>query len=124
MGYTESRPGFADTDVLKQQAEPVPGRRTGFKDIFRRFLPYLLLLALSALFLLIFSLWTSPFYRHWYGCDCSFFTMVGRGITEGMVPYRDFFDLKGPYFFFIEALGQLIAADQAAKLSKLSEMEG
>ncbi len=29
-----------------------------------------------------------------------------------MVPYRDFFDLKGPYFFFIEALGQLIHRDR------------
>ncbi len=84
----------------------------GFKGILRRMLPCFLLLVISAVFLLIFSLWTSPFYRHWYGCDCSFFTMVGRGITEGMVPYRDFFDLKGPYFFFIEALGQLLHSDR------------
>ena len=75
-------------------------------------LPYFALLLVSVLFLLFFSLWTSPFYEHWYGCDCSFFTMVGRGITQGMVPYRDFFDLKGPYFFFIEALGQLIHQDR------------
>ena len=34
--------------------------------------------------------------------------MAGRAILNGYVPYRDFFDLKGPYFFFIEALGQLI----------------
>ena len=38
--------------------------------------------------------------------------MVGRGITEGLVPYRDFFDLKGPWFFFIEALGQLLHRDR------------
>ena len=62
--------------------------------------------------LLLFSLWTSPFYRLWYGCDASFFTLVGRGIIEGKVPYRDFFDLKGPYFFFVEALGQLMAHDR------------
>ena len=62
----------------------------------------------SFLFLLVFSLWTSPFYKNWYGCDASFFTMAGRAILNGYVPYRDFFDLKGPYFFFIEALGQLI----------------
>ncbi|HAG69384.1 MAG TPA: hypothetical protein DCL38_05365 [Lachnospiraceae bacterium] len=75
-------------------------------------LRYALLLVVAALFLLIFSLWTSPFYKHWYGCDASFFSMVGRGITEGMVPYRDFFDLKGPWFFLIEALGQLIHRDR------------
>ena len=38
--------------------------------------------------------------------------MVGRGITQGLVPYRDFFDLKGPYFFFIQALGQLLHRDR------------
>lgn len=32
--------------------------------------------------------------------------MAGRGILNGWVPYVDFFDLKGPYFFFLEALGQ------------------
>ncbi|MCR4739212.1 MAG: glycosyltransferase family 39 protein [Lachnospiraceae bacterium] len=68
----------------------------------------LILLAVSFLFEMLFSLWTSPFYKHWYGCDASFFSMVGRGITMGKLPYRDFFDLKGPYFFFIEALGQFI----------------
>ena len=67
----------------------------------------LFLISLTHLFL--FSFWTSPFYKLWYGCDASFFTLVGRGITEGKVPYRDFFDLKGPYFFFIEALGQLMS---------------
>ncbi len=82
------------------------------KTVFRTVFPYFLMLLVSVLFLLFFSLWTSPFYEHWYGCDCSFFSMVGRGITEGMVPYRDFFDLKGPYFFFIEALGQLIHRDR------------
>lgn len=69
---------------------------------------YVILLLFSALFLLLFSLWTSPFYRNWYGCDASFFTMSGRGILHGWVPYRDFFDLKGPCFFFIEALGQFL----------------
>ena len=33
--------------------------------------------------------------------------MMGRAITCGMVPYRDYFDLKGPVFFFIEAIGQM-----------------
>ena len=73
---------------------------------------YIGLFIVSTTHLLLFSLWTSPFYRLWYGCDASFFTLVGRGILEGKVPYRDFFDLKGPYFFFIEALGQLFAHDR------------
>lgn len=69
---------------------------------------YVVLFILSVCFLLIFSLWTSPIYKGWYGCDASFFTMAGRGILSGWIPYKDFFDLKGPYFFFFEALGQLI----------------
>ncbi len=69
---------------------------------------YAALLPVSAAFIYVFSLWTSPLYKNWYGCDASFFTLVGRGILEGKVPYRDFYDLKGPYFFFIEALGQFI----------------
>ncbi|MBO4266246.1 MAG: hypothetical protein J5910_03560 [Lachnospiraceae bacterium] len=73
---------------------------------------YIGLFIVSVTHLLLFSLWTSPFYRYWYGCDASFFSLVGRGIIEGKVPYRDFFDLKGPYFFFIEALGQLMAHDR------------
>lgn len=77
--------------------------------IRQRIVEYVGLFLVSTIHLLLFSFWTSPFYRLWYGCDASFFTLVGRGITEGKVPYRDFFDLKGPYFFFIEALGQLMA---------------
>ena len=75
----------------------------------QRVLEYIILFLVSTTHLLLFSFWTSPFYKRWYGCDASFFTLVGRGITEGKVPYRDFFDLKGPYFFFIEALGQLMS---------------
>lgn len=82
----------------------------GFKDytVKQKFCEYAIILFVSASFLMLFSLWTSPFYKDWYGCDASFFTLVGRGITSGKVMYRDFYDLKGPYFFFIEALGQLI----------------
>ncbi len=66
----------------------------------------------AVLFLLAFSLWESPLYTHWYGCDASFFSMAGRGITQGWVPYVDFFDLKGPCFFFLEALGQSLFKDR------------
>ncbi|MBO4901409.1 MAG: hypothetical protein J5518_01260 [Lachnospiraceae bacterium] len=77
-----------------------------------RFIAYPILFIVSVLFLLAFSLWESPLYRYWYGCDASFFSMAGRGITQGWVPYLDFFDLKGPYFFFLQALGQFIHTDR------------
>ena len=69
---------------------------------------YLILLLVSIGFLLLFSLWTTPLLPKWYGCDASFFSMAGRGILNGWVPYEDFFDLKGPYFFFLQAVGQLM----------------
>lgn len=75
----------------------------------QKIMEYVILFIVSTTHLLLFSLWTSPFYKYWYGCDASFFTLVGRGIIEGKVPYKDFFDLKGPYFFFIEAIGQFFA---------------
>ena len=78
----------------------------------QKIMEYIGLFIVSLTHLFLFSLWTSPFYRLWYGCDASFFTLVGRGILEGKIPYRDFFDLKGPYFFFVEALGQLMAHDR------------
>ncbi len=78
----------------------------------QRIMEYIGLFIASTTHLLLFSFWTSPFYRLWYGCDASFFTLVGRGILEGKVPYRDFFDLKGPYFFFIQAIGQVMAHDR------------
>lgn len=84
------------------------------KSISRRerIIAYVILFVASVLFLLFFALWESPFFKHWYGCDASFFSMAGRGITKGWVPYVDFFDLKGPYFFFIQALSQLIHTDR------------
>ena len=80
-----------------------------FSDKTIRILTYAGLVPAAVLFILAFSLWTSPLYDHWYGCDASFFTLVGRGMLNGMVPYRDFYDLKGPYFFFVQALGQFIS---------------
>lgn len=72
-----------------------------------------LFLALSGIvFVLTSSSWTSPLFPCSYGYDSSFFSLVGRGILKGRVPYRDFFDIKGPVFFFIEAAGQFLCRDR------------
>ncbi len=73
-----------------------------------KLLGYLCLFLASVLFLLLFSTWTSPLFKNWYGCDSSFFSMTGRAILSGKVIYRDIFDLKGPYFFLLQAASQLI----------------
>ena len=51
----------------------------------------------------------SPLYpfNPWNDINC-FFT-VGRGITHGMVPYRDLYEQKGPLLYFIYALAALIS---------------
>ncbi|MCR4907350.1 MAG: glycosyltransferase family 39 protein [Lachnospiraceae bacterium] len=54
------------------------------------------------------SSWTSPLFPYAYGYDASWYVIAGRLILDGRVPYVDFFDLKGPAFFFYEALGQLL----------------
>lgn len=75
---------------------------------WKRLLFYFFLLVLSAVFLGIFSFSTSPFHTE-ERSDAAFFRLVGMGMTKGMLPYRDFFDMKGPYLFLIEYLGQLIS---------------
>ena len=60
----------------------------------------------GCVFVLLSASWVSPLFRDSYGYDSSWYSLMGRAITQGMVPYRDYFDLKGPAFFFIEAIGQ------------------
>ena len=60
----------------------------------------------GCVFVLLSASWVSPLFKDSYGYDSSWYSMMGRAITQGMVPYRDYFDLKGPAFFFIEAIGQ------------------
>ena len=68
---------------------------------------WLFLLPLSFVFLLIYSDSTSPlFFKQ--GWDSAIFKVMGLGILEGKLPYRDIFDHKGPLLFYINALGQWI----------------
>lgn len=41
--------------------------------------------------------------------DSSVFQYIGKGILDGMVPYRDAFDHKGPILYLLNALGFLLA---------------
>ena len=67
----------------------------------------ILLLLIQTAFLLIFSYMTSPLFPYAHGWDSAFFQHVGAGMTKGYLPYRDFFDMKGPWLFLIEWFGQL-----------------
>lgn len=67
-----------------------------------------LICLMSILYLLFFSYMTSPLFPCSYGWDSAFFQLVGAGMTKGYLPYRDFFDMKGPWLFFIEYLAEMI----------------
>ena len=67
-----------------------------------------LLIALSGiLFLIFFADSTSPLYEfHYSSLDQDFFITMGRAINAGRQMYSDYFDIKGPLFFWLQALGQ------------------
>lgn len=54
---------------------------------------------------------SSPLYplNDWVDVNC-FFTM-GRGVLDGMVPYRDLYEQKGPILYFIYAFAALLSRD-------------
>jgi hypothetical protein len=61
---------------------------------------------ISLFFLLVFSASTSPLYPDYFGWDSGFFMQAGKMIVNGQTPYTDFFDMKGPFIFLLNALGQ------------------
>ncbi len=71
---------------------------------------YMFFLALS-LVALYFCTESSPFYARNPWDDVSIYYSIGRGITQGYVPYRDMFDHKGPVVFFLYALAYLLVPD-------------
>ena len=58
----------------------------------------------AVIFLVIFSWNTSPLYT-FFGYDSSIFKSMGKFMADGLIPYKDFFDHKGPIIILIEWLG-------------------
>jgi len=52
--------------------------------------------------------------------DTSVYLTIARGITEGSVPYRDFFENKGPLIYFISAVGLLLGGFTGVWIVQLS----
>ncbi|MFQ9516378.1 MAG: hypothetical protein ACLRZ9_11225 [Eubacterium sp.] len=79
------------------------------KDIKKTIFIVLIFLGVSALFLTIFSLGTSCLYNHKYiGYDSDIFLAMGRFSREGLIPYKEFFDHKGPFIIFVQWLGYFL----------------
>lgn len=67
----------------------------------------------AGLFLLLFSTYTTLL-NDYYGYDTALWNVIGKGITQGKVPYRDLFEHKGPLLFFIYAFQWLFEKNRIA----------
>ena len=74
--------------------------------ISKKFLVFGGVAIVAMLFVTFFSYTTSPLY-HSAGDtpDSPIFQIIGKYWAEGAVPYRDLWDLKGPFIFFMNAIG-------------------
>ena len=64
---------------------------------------------LCALLALLFATSSSPLYATNFWTDTNIYFTIGRGMTRGLMPYRDLFDHKGPLLFILYALGALVS---------------
>lgn len=72
---------------------------------------YLFFLAFAMTVMLLCSE-SSPIYTMNPWDDANIYYAIGRGVSQGLVPYRDMFDHKGPAVFFLYTLGYLLSPDK------------
>ncbi len=94
------------TDKIK--LNNMENEKVNKESIFQNLILWILSFISSVLFLLFYSTATSPL-TSYYGEDSAFYAMVGAAMKHGLLPYRDFYEMKGPYMFWIEYFGQLIS---------------
>lgn len=73
------------------------------KKTFKNYGHYIYLYIFSCFALSLCSHF-SPFYKYNFSCDPSIYLTIGRGIMDGLVPYKDLLDIKGPITFFLYAI--------------------
>ncbi len=74
---------------------------------------HILLLLMSWGFVTFFSYTTSPIYPTCSNlCDSPIFQIIGKYWAEGAIPYKDLWDLKGPFIFGVNAIGYAITGDR------------
>lgn len=69
----------------------------------------MLLALLCSLLALLIATTSSPLYAANFWTDTNLYFTIGRGMTEGLMPYRDLFDHKGPLIFVLYAIGALVS---------------
>lgn len=72
----------------------------------KNLLPYFFLF--FVFIMVIFSLRSNPFSTVLNEHDSSMFLYFGKGMTEGLIPYKDMLDHKGPVLFIIQLFAALI----------------
>ncbi len=65
----------------------------------------LLSAVLAFIYLLLFSVYTSPLFPDYYLWDSPFFMLIGEMVSSGTQLYTGVFDDKGPVIFVVNALG-------------------
>lgn len=71
-------------------------------------LPYIYLFFVAFGCLSFYSYTTSPFLTEMPSGDSAIFQVIGKGWSEGAVPYVALWDLKGPIIFFVNCLGYMM----------------
>lgn len=72
-----------------------------------------LFLMVAIIFVSIFSSSTSPLYSTWSDSpDSPIFQIIGKYWVKGIIPYRDLWDLKGPFIFFVNAVGYWVTGSR------------
>lgn len=65
----------------------------------------ILITLFAGLFVFLFSTSTSPIVKDFYYWDSAIFQTVGKAWSQGILPYSECFDHKGPLLFLMEAIG-------------------
>ena len=83
------------------------------KCIFKKMnkIDYLVIFLYTILFVSIISS-SSFLYDYYYSLDGTIFEIIGKGWTEGKLPYVDLWDQKGPYIYFINAIGYWLTGNK------------
>ena len=71
----------------------------------------IIILAASSFLTMLFVTCCSPLYSFNYWDDANVYLTLGRGILNGLAPYKDLYEQKGPLLYLVHAVAALISQD-------------